>query len=83
MLAELIFEQRRVPKGFPTDVAKVARRKLAQLNNAARSAISPRRPETAWKPCGVILPANIRSESTTSGGSYSGGAKAGPGRSRS
>jgi proteic killer suppression protein len=32
--AELIFEQRRVPKGFPTDVAKVARRKLVQLNNA-------------------------------------------------
>jgi len=34
-LAELIFAQRRVPKGFPTDVAKVARRKLVQLNNAA------------------------------------------------
>jgi len=34
-LAELIFEQRRVPKGFPTDIAKVARRKLVQLNNAA------------------------------------------------
>ena len=34
-LAELIFEQRRVPKGFPTDVAKVARRKLVQLNAAA------------------------------------------------
>jgi proteic killer suppression protein len=33
-LAELIFEQRRVPKGFPTDIAKVARRKLVQLNNA-------------------------------------------------
>jgi proteic killer suppression protein len=34
-VAELIFAQRRVPKGFPTDVAKVARRKLVQLNNAA------------------------------------------------
>ena len=33
--AELIFQQRRVPKGFPTDVAKVARRKLVQLNAAA------------------------------------------------
>jgi toxin HigB-1 len=33
-LAALIFEQRRVPKGFPTDVARVARRKLVQLNNA-------------------------------------------------
>jgi len=33
-LAALIFQQRRVPKGFPTDVAKVARRKLVQLNNA-------------------------------------------------
>jgi len=34
-LAELIFEQRRVPKGFPTDIARVARRKLVQLNHAA------------------------------------------------
>ena len=34
-LAELIFEQRRVPKGFPAEVARVARRKLVQLNNAA------------------------------------------------
>jgi proteic killer suppression protein len=33
-LAALILEERRVPKGFPTDVAKVARRKLVQLNNA-------------------------------------------------
>ena len=33
--AALISEQRRVPKGFPTGVAKVARRKLVQLNNAA------------------------------------------------
>jgi hypothetical protein len=30
----LIFRQRRVPKGFPTDLARVARRKLVQLNNA-------------------------------------------------
>jgi proteic killer suppression protein len=35
VLAELILEQRRVPKGFPTDIARVARRKLVQLNNAA------------------------------------------------
>ena len=35
VLAELILQQRRVPKGFPTDIAKVARRKLVQLNNAA------------------------------------------------
>jgi hypothetical protein len=33
-LAALMFQQRRVPKGFATDVAKVARRKLVQLNNA-------------------------------------------------
>jgi proteic killer suppression protein len=33
-LAALIFHERRVPKGFPTNVAKVARRKLVQLNNA-------------------------------------------------
>ena len=32
--AALILQERRVPKGFPTDVAKVARRKLVQLNNA-------------------------------------------------
>ena len=33
-LAALILQERRVPKGFPTNVAKVARRKLVQLNNA-------------------------------------------------
>lgn len=33
-LAALIL-QRRVPKGFPTGIAKVARRKLVQLHNAA------------------------------------------------
>jgi proteic killer suppression protein len=33
-IAELIFHQRRVPRGFPTELAKVARRKLVQLNNA-------------------------------------------------
>lgn len=33
--AEAIHGERRVPKGFPADVAKVARRKLVQLNNAA------------------------------------------------
>jgi proteic killer suppression protein len=34
-LSELILQQRRVPTGFPTDIAKVARRKLVQLNNAS------------------------------------------------
>jgi proteic killer suppression protein len=33
--AEAIHGERRVPKGFPADIAKVARRKLVQLNNAA------------------------------------------------
>jgi toxin HigB-1 len=33
--AELILEQRRVPKGFPSEIAKVARRKLVQLNAAS------------------------------------------------
>ena len=33
--AEIILNDRQVPKGFPIDVAKVARRKLVQLNNAA------------------------------------------------
>jgi proteic killer suppression protein len=35
ILAEVIFRQRQIPKGFPVDLAKVARRKLVQLNNAA------------------------------------------------
>jgi plasmid maintenance system killer protein len=30
----MIHSQRRVPKRFPTNIAKVARRKLVQLNNA-------------------------------------------------
>jgi proteic killer suppression protein len=33
--AETIFRTRRVPKGFPESVAKTARRKLIQLDNAA------------------------------------------------
>jgi proteic killer suppression protein len=33
--ARLILQDRRVPKGFPGNVARVARRKLVQLNNAA------------------------------------------------
>jgi toxin HigB-1 len=33
-ISVLIFQHRRVPKGFPTDIAKVTRRKLVQLNNA-------------------------------------------------
>lgn len=32
--AETIFRDRTVPKGFPADVAKVARRKLVMVNNA-------------------------------------------------
>ena len=36
--ASVILRERRVPKGFPPDVANVARRKLVQLNNAARLA---------------------------------------------
>ena len=31
--AETIFRDRAVPKGFPPDVAKVARRKLVMINN--------------------------------------------------
>ena len=34
--AEAIHRERRVPKGFPPDIAKAARRKLVQLNNAVR-----------------------------------------------
>jgi toxin HigB-1 len=36
VLAETIHNRRRVPKGFPTDFASVARRKLVMLNNAER-----------------------------------------------
>jgi proteic killer suppression protein len=32
--AETIFRNRAVPKGFPADVAKVARRKLVMVSNA-------------------------------------------------
>jgi toxin HigB-1 len=32
--AEAIFAERRIPKGFPASVARVARRKLIQLNAA-------------------------------------------------
>jgi len=32
--AEAVFRERRIGKGFPADIARVARRKLAQLNNA-------------------------------------------------
>jgi proteic killer suppression protein len=32
--AEIILANRKVPKGFPTDFAKVARRKLVMVNNA-------------------------------------------------
>ena len=32
-LAEMILSDRRIPKGFPVSFAKVARRKLIQLNN--------------------------------------------------
>ena len=34
--AEAIHRERRVPKGFPVDIAKIARRKLVHVNNAAR-----------------------------------------------
>src|SRR5438132_1508522 len=33
--AEIILLERKVPKGFPQTITKVARRKLVQLNNAA------------------------------------------------
>lgn len=32
--AETIFRERSVPKGFPADIAKIARRKLVMVNNA-------------------------------------------------
>jgi proteic killer suppression protein len=32
--AEMILANRKVPKGFPADIAKVARRKLVMVNNA-------------------------------------------------
>ena len=32
--AETIFRDRAVPKGFPADLAKIARRKLVMVNNA-------------------------------------------------
>lgn len=32
--ARAVHEERRIPKGFPASIARVARRKLVQLNNA-------------------------------------------------
>lgn len=32
--AEMILANRKVPKGFPTDITKVARRKMVMVNNA-------------------------------------------------
>jgi proteic killer suppression protein len=32
--AQAILHERRVPKGFPADIARVARRKLVQIDNA-------------------------------------------------
>jgi proteic killer suppression protein len=32
--AETVFRDRAVPKGFPADMAKIARRKLVMVNNA-------------------------------------------------
>ena len=32
--AEAIHRDRQIPKGFPSDIARMARRKLVQLNNA-------------------------------------------------
>jgi len=61
-LAALIFQQRRVPKGFPTDVAKVARRKLVQLNNATMLGDLVAPPATDWKLCEGTSLASIRSE---------------------
>lgn len=43
--AKAIHDERRLPKGFPADIVRVARRKLVQLNNAVRLgelAIPPR-----------------------------------------
>ena len=34
-LAEAILRERKVPKGFSSPLARIARRKLVQLNNAA------------------------------------------------
>ena len=41
--ARLVLTERRVPNGFPPDVAKIARRKLVQINNALalRDLVSP------------------------------------------
>jgi len=47
--ARLILERRRIPKGFSTEIAKIARRKLVQLNNATVSRILQFLPVIGWK----------------------------------
>jgi proteic killer suppression protein len=44
---ELILADRRVPKGFPADIAKVARRKLVMVNNAGALEDLKSPPETS------------------------------------
>ena len=36
--AKAVHDERRIPKGFPPDIARTARRKLVQLNNAGKLA---------------------------------------------
>jgi toxin HigB-1 len=60
--AALILRERRVPKGFPTDVAKVARRKLVQLNNAVTLGDLAGPPGTVSRPCEGNSREGIRSE---------------------
>jgi toxin HigB-1 len=64
-LARMILDERRIPKGFPTSFAKIARRKLIQLNNAddlgdlARPAGQSLR-SSKWQPCRQIFNSHQR-----------------------
>ena len=76
--ARLILEGRKAPKGLPHAIAKVARRKLVQLADAAelRDLLSP--PGNRLEALNTISPASTRYASTTNGGSCSDGRKDGP-----
>jgi plasmid maintenance system killer protein len=71
--AEPILQRRRVPKGFPTGLAKVARRKLIMLDAAAFVEALNSPPATALKLLRAAWRVSIQSASMINGGSCSGG----------
>src|SRR5262249_44637127 len=68
--AEAIFAERRIPKGFPSNLAKGARSKLVQLNAAAVLGDLAAPPRNCLEQLKAIGKALIRSASTIDGGLF-------------